>query len=171
MKVFKIYLSIFLLVILWLIPLDIFCQNEDINVEFSFQTPNKFVCEIQNATKYPISMLLSKEEAEGNSDLFFDIVKFGSEDTIRYVSYGLMKNVNSQSQILRLDSGQIYTILYNEYFPKRFIKAYIYIKYSVLGPAPISVEYYINTFDLDEIRNRKRLGNNNECGKTYNENN
>ena len=163
MKVFKIYLSIFLLVILWLIPLDLFCQNEDIEVEFSFQPPNKFVCQIQNTTKYPINMLLSKEEAEGNSDLFFDIVRLGSEDTIRYVSYGLMKNANSQSQILRLDSGQVYTISYNEYFPKRFIKANIYLKYGVRSPFPRPIEHYQKEIDLDEIRTKSKMKSKANC--------
>ena len=77
------------------------CAQEDVLVEFSFKRPNEFVCEIRNMTEYEMPILLSKEKAEGHSDLSFDIVK-NSNDTSRYVYYGLMKDVNNQKQTLNL---------------------------------------------------------------------
>lgn len=171
MKFVKARLSIFIVLFICLVPLEILSQNEDLKIEFHYQHPNEFICEIKNITKYPISILLSKEVLDGHSDLRYDIAKISGGDTIRYVFYGLMKDFNNQSRTLRIDSGQTYTISDKESFLERFVKAHIYIIYSVLGPAPISVKYYINAFDLDEIRNIKRIRNNNERGKTYNENN
>lgn len=156
MKVFKIYTSTFLLVVLCLIPLDIFSQNEDIKVEFSFQPPNEFVCHIQNTSKYPVTIILNKEEGEGHSTLLFDIEDIRG-DTIQNLFYGLMKDPNDQSQILRLDSGQIYTVSYIEYFPQRFVKATVNIKYGVKSPLPGPVAFYEKTFDLDEIRKKGNL--------------
>lgn len=154
MKVFKIYSSTFLLVVLCLIPLDIFSQNEDIKVELSFQTPNEFVCHIQNTSKYQVSILLNREAAEGHSDLLFDYVNYGKKDTVRNISYLLMNDIN-QRQLLHLDSGKIYTVSYKEYFPKRFVKAKVYIKYGIntLG----RTGFYEKTFDLDEIRKKGNL--------------
>ena len=54
---------------------------------------------------------------DGRSDLFFDILKYEGGDTLRYEYYGLMKDVNNQRQILRLDTAQIYSISYKEHFP------------------------------------------------------
>ncbi|MDD2245161.1 MAG: hypothetical protein WCR12_07855 [Dysgonamonadaceae bacterium] len=162
MKIFKIHLSTFLLVVLYLISLDIFSQNEDIKVNFSFRPPNEFVCQIQNTTKYQVNILLNREAAEGHSDLHFDYVNYGEKDTVKYISYLLMNDIN-QSQILRLDSGKIYTVSYKEYFPKRFVRANVYIKYGIktLG----RLEYYRKTFDLDEIRKK---GNQKRCEKLFN---
>lgn len=139
-----------ILVMLYIFPMTLFTQ-EDISVKFSFKRPNEFVCEIQNMTEYEMSILLSKEEAEGHSDLYFDSVGLRN-DTTRNVFYGLMQDVNNQSQILRLNSGESYTISYKEYF--RFIKAHVYIKYGVRSPTPIYVAHYRKTFDLKEVRRR-----------------
>lgn len=126
-------------------------SQDDISVKFSFKKPNEFVCEIKNMTEYQITILLSRESAEEHSDLSFDIV--GSRnDTTKHVSYLLMKDVNDQSQVLRLDSGQVYKTSYKEYFSERFIRAYIYIKYGVKSLKPRIVDHYQKNFNLIEIR-------------------
>lgn len=136
-----------ILLILNLFPMTLFAQ-EDVSVEFSFKKPNEYVCKIQNMTDYRITIWLSKVEAEGHSDLYFDIVKDGN-DTVRNVYYGLMKDINNQSQVLRLDPRHIYTVSYKEYV--RFIKATILIKYYLEIPDN-KVRFYEKEFDLMKIR-------------------
>src|SRR5690554_649766 len=141
---------ILVLAILYISPLILFSQ-EDISVNFSFNKPNEFVCEIRNIIGYQVSILLSKEEPEGHSDLYFDIVKCGN-DTIRNVYYGLMRDVNNQNQVLRLDPGQIYTISYREGYEWRFIEARVLVKYYKEIPNN-KVKFHRKTFDLREVRN------------------
>jgi len=139
---------ILVLAILHISPLILFSQ-EDISVNFSFNKPNEFVCEIRNIIGYQVSILLSKEEPEGHSDLYFDIVKCGN-DTIRNIYYGLMKDVNNQRQMLFLDPDHSYTISYRVRSPERFINARIYIKYGVRSPIP-RLGFYRKVFDLRDV--------------------
>lgn len=139
------------LIILYLFPMILLAQA-DVSVEFSFKKPNEYVCEIQNMTEYEMSILFSKEQAEGHSDLYFDI-EGDRNDTIRYVYYGLMKDVNTQKQMLFLNSGESYIISYKVRFPERFINARIHIKYGVRSPT-FRMGAYHEVIDLKKVRNK-----------------
>jgi hypothetical protein len=126
--------------------------QDDVFVEFSFNKPREYVCEIRNMTEYKMSILLNKEMGEGHSDLEFDILG-DRNDTIRNVYYGLMKDVNNQKQMLFLDPGQSYTISYKFRFPERFINARIFLNYAVRSAIP-KLKIYEEEFNLREVRNK-----------------
>lgn len=60
-------------------------EREDISVEMNFNKPNEFICKIRNMTEHQITILLSKEAAEGHSNIFFDSVRLG-KDTARIIT-------------------------------------------------------------------------------------
>jgi hypothetical protein len=147
----KIYQFTVMLAMLFIFPMVLFSQ-EDISVEFSFKKPNEYVCEIRNMIDNPIIIWLNKVQSEGQSELFFDIVGL-KNDTTRYVYYGLMRDVNNQRQVLRLNPGQVYTISHRDGYTCRFIKARVYIKYHEEIPDN-KVKFHDKTFDLIEVKNR-----------------
>ena len=105
MKNSKFFLLLLVSVMMYISPIILFAQ-EDIAVEFSFKRPSEFICEIRNMTEYETTILISNEEAEGHSNLYFDVLR---NDTIRNDYYGLNKDVN-KSNILNLNSGECYKI-------------------------------------------------------------
>lgn len=128
-------------------------EQEDLAVEFHYKKYGIWVCEIKNITEYRITMTLSGFEGEGHSDLFFDIVDF-KNDTTKRVSFLLKKDMGNPRRVLYLDPGEVYQVSYKQSNRVRFIKALIYIKYSVTSPIHRNVQHYYKTFDLNKIKDR-----------------
>ena len=100
-------------------------------------------------TDYKMTILINSEEAEGHSNLYFDVVR---NDTIRNDYYGLNKVVN-KNNILSLNSRECYKISYKVSYPETFVQARIYVKYIVRSSTP-RLENYRKVFDLNEVRSK-----------------
>lgn len=97
-----------------------------------------------------MSILLSREEAEGHSDIFFDVVK-STNDTVRNRFYELWRD--PEHFFIYLKPGETYAVSFLESTNQRFIKANINLKYTVINSAP-KVSFYKSTFDLSQVREK-----------------
>jgi hypothetical protein len=120
--------------------------QEDVSVEFSFDKPGKFVCEIKNKTAFEMDIWFNHLKDGPFTDIRFDIIGFPKKDTVR--------NLPEQFKMdppyrIRLDSGQVYTRIFHTNW--QYIKATVFVKYSVKSPTRRWGSYE-KTFDLEEIR-------------------
>ncbi|WP_294080541.1 hypothetical protein [Proteiniphilum sp. UBA5384] len=153
MKTNRFFRLLQILIALSVFPMVLSAQvsQEDVSVEFSFKAPDEYICEIRNLTKYRMSILLSKEEGEERSALYFDIAYGAREE--RKIFYSLMKEESGPYRFLNLDTGQAYTISYKEGYNWKFIKAHIRLYYGVRIPNTDSkLESYYKDIDLQKIK-------------------
>lgn len=148
MEIYKFFRIEILFIVLFALPSLVLAQ-EDVSVEFSFNRPDEYVCEIRNITDSRMRIWFNKEEADIHSNLYFYVLN-SKNDTVRSY-YELWKD--PRRLIVDLDSGEIYTISYKMAYPDRFVKAHVVVKYAVKGPEPKG-GFYEKKINLREVRNK-----------------
>jgi hypothetical protein len=148
MKTDRILQSTVILAVLNILPMALFAQ-EDVSIEFSFNRPGEYICEIRNMADSRMTIWLNEEEADIHSNLYFYALNTNN-DTVP-VYYELWKD--PKKHIVHLDSGEVYTMSYKFSFPERFVKARVVVKYYVKAPEPRG-GFYEKTFDLIEVKNK-----------------
>ncbi|RNC65308.1 hypothetical protein [Proteiniphilum sp. X52] len=148
MKIFRIFRVAILFIVLFNFPSSLFAQ-EDVSVEFSFNKPGEYVCEIRNMTDSWMTIWLNKEEADIRSNLYFYALN-SINDTVP-IYYELWKD--PKKLILHLDAGETYTNSYKFIHPERYVKARVVIKY-VVKSLPRKGGSYERIFNLREVRNK-----------------
>ncbi len=123
--------------------------HEDVSVEFFFNKPDSFVCEIKNMTDFEMDIRFNHLEDEPLTDIRFDIIG-SSKDTVRNVYYQIKLDPPYH---VRLDPGQVYTRIFQDGTNWRFIKATVSVKYQVRSPTRRGGSYE-KTFDLEELRRK-----------------
>jgi hypothetical protein len=148
MKTDRILQFTVILAVLNILPITLFAQ-EDVSIEFSFNRPGEYICEIGNMADSRMIIWLNEEEADIHSNLYFYALNTNN-DTVP-VYYELWKD--PRKHILRLDSGEVYTISYEMRYPERFVKARVTVKYAVIG-SKSQGGFYEKMIDLREVRNK-----------------
>ena len=152
MKILRVNLSIIFLVLVCLAPFTLFSQNEEEpQVEFKFKPPNEFTFEIKNISKYTMSMLLNREQAEEHSYITIYKAKYRS-DRIIMETYMISRDRNNPIR-MHLAPGEVHSVKFTDSYDDQFVKAVLQLKYGYhKGSSYISNGAYHKEFDLDELR-------------------
>lgn len=147
MKIFRILRVVILLCVIFCFS-PLMTAQDDVFVEFSFNKPREYVCEIRNMTDSRMTIWLNEEEADIHSNLYFYVVN-DRNDTVP-IYYELYKD--PKKLIVHLNAGELYTISYKFKYPERYVKARVIIKYFVKGIPPKG-GFHEMIFNLREVRN------------------
>ena len=148
MKIFRILRVVILLCVIFCFS-PLMTAQDDVFVEFSFNKPREYVCEIRNMTDSRMTIWLNKEEADIHSNLYFYVVN-DRNDTVS-IYYELYKD--PKKLIVHLNAGELYTSSYKFKHPERYVKARVIIKYYVKAIPPKG-GFHERIFNLREVRNK-----------------